>query len=128
MIRIENIQPKSYKKFGVIHKPSNGNDTVYHAEIIPGKSIRIFGTYGNHINGPQTFDKTFKIGNSAEYDSYNLKYTGPIVKISKASVTINGKDTMRGNKRLDLNTFCWRNWDFNAGKIAANNNETMMYI
>ena len=71
---------------------------------------------------------SFAVGDVAEYDSYNLSYTGKITKITDKCVSIvepyrNGK-----THRLDLDTFCWRNHNFNAAETARQNAETSMYI
>jgi hypothetical protein len=116
MIEYRNIMAK-----GKTSQPFNG--TVYNADIVLGKSIRLFGT---HQHTP--FDVSFELGGTAEYDSYNLSYSGPIVKISANTITIDQKSTGRGNKRLSLYEFCWRNYDYDAAKIAAKNNDTMQYI
>ena len=126
---IENIQPKSRTIYGKVHQGEETTNT-YNAELVPRKRIRIYGTYRNHINGPQEFDRVFKMGDWAEYDSYNLKYTGKIVGIGKKTVTILSYPEGNSGKRhqLDLHTFCYRNWDYNAEKIAKDNAETSMYI
>ena len=74
--------------------------------------------------------RSFVIGDEAEYDSYNLSYTGTITKISDKAVTIVAYKGSRNEKahRLDLNKFCWRNYKFDAVKTAAENADTMMYI
>lgn len=120
MTTTKNIQPKR----GIEDRE------IYNADIKKNESIRIYGTYKNHVKGPQEFDKTFKIGDRAEYDSWNLKYTGEIVAIGEKTVTI---DTYPGSnnserKRLDLHTFSWRNWNYNSGKIAEHNSNEMYYI
>ena len=51
------------------------------AEVIPGKSIRIFGTYANCHDGPRAYDITFKIGDEAVYGSYNFDYTAKVTQI-----------------------------------------------
>jgi len=72
----------------------------------------------------------FEVGDEAEYDSYNLHYTGTITKITDKCVTIESWPGTRyaETHRLDLNTFCWRNYKFNAAKTAAYNAEESMYI
>lgn len=96
----------------------------YHATISADKkSITIFG---NFWNGTE-FSKTFSIGDTAEYDSYNLHYLGNIVKISNKSVTIEEEYSTRKH-RLDLYTFISRNKDLDVEEIAEKNHETMMYI
>jgi len=118
-IVIENIPSRSYKRRGVVYegKPEIGR----HAEIIPGASIRLYGErYGN------AYERTFKIGDEAEYDSYNLSYTGSIVSIGAKRVVIQDKHGER--KSLDIHQFNWRNYDFDAEETFKNNSETMMVI
>ena len=74
---------------------------------------------------------SFVVGDEAEYDSYNLKYTGTITGFTEKCVTIvayKGHPGMEKTHRLDLNTFCWRNWDFDAVATANYNHNEMMYI
>ena len=122
-LTVEAIQPRARKHQGKTVQPTTIDN--HNAVIIPGKSIRIFGIYNNHINGPQKFNKLFKVGDRAEYDSYNLMYVGTIVAIGKTSVTI---EDMGERKRLDLYSFCWRNWDFNLEKIERQNSIESMHI
>jgi hypothetical protein len=102
----------------------------YNVDIEPGESIRLWGTYKNHVNGPITYSQTFKIGEEAEYHSYNLSYTGKIVSIGEKTVTIQAySGTLnQKNHRLSLFEFAWRNWDFDAEKIALDNSIAMQYI
>ncbi len=123
MKTIQNIQPKPHTKFGTTYQSIEKN--IYHADITPKKSIRLYGTQIQHLPGPVDFDLTFNIGDQAEYDSYNLDYTGDIIAIGAKTITIedHGK-----RHRLDLHTFAWRNWDFNAQSIFENNCDTMVRI
>ena len=121
---INNIQPKPITRCGKVYQGVESN--TYNAEIQKNKSIRIFGVYRNSTRAPEvTFDKTFRLGATAEYDSYNLKYTGTIVAIGEKTVTV---ESYGGRHRLDLHTFCWRNWDFDAAKAAEHNANESMYI
>lgn len=96
----------------------------YNVEISADrKTIKIYGT--NYQGNP--FENTFKVGDSAEYDSYNLSYYGEIVKITDKGVTIEPRYSSK-NKRLDLYTFCSRNFDWNLDETIENNSETMHYI
>jgi hypothetical protein len=114
---------------------------VYNVDIEPRQSIRLYGAYKNHceysnnpdgthtrIDQPKPFDITFKIGDVAEYDSYNLKYLGKIVAIGEKTITIDPGYNWEGKKRLDLWHFAWRNWDFDINKIREYNAEERMYI
>ena len=92
----------------------------YNVDIWPKQAIRLFGTYKNRTT-PVEFDITFKLGDTAEYDSYNLSYTGKIVSIGPKTVTIDASGTGDRTKRLDIVEFAWRNWDFDAERIAKEN-------
>ena len=104
--------------------------TGYKAVVIPNKSIRLHGLEGNRVNGPLTFDITFKIGDYAEYDSYNLKYTGKITAIGPKTVTIQERPGTCNakNHKLSIYAFSWRNWNYDGKKIAAHNTEEMCHI
>lgn len=54
------------------------------AEVSKNDYICFYGNYGNKRVEPITFI----IGDIAEYDSYNLSYTGVITKISNKTVWI----------------------------------------
>jgi len=93
--------------------------TTYEVNPVPGKCIRV-----------QRKDERpvyFEIGDEAEYDSYNLKYTGKIVSITEKTVTIKPKYENK-NRRLNIRDFAWRNWNFDSEKVAAENSDTMNYI
>ena len=98
---------------------------TYTAEIEPKKSIRLFGTFNNLTKGPRQYDITFKIGDKAEYDSYNLIYVGTIISIGEKTVTIEHHGE---RSRLNLENFASKNWDFDFDKIQAYNHEESYYI
>ena len=81
-------------------------------------------------NGVVSQGTTFALGDEAEYGSYNLSYTGKIVKITDKCVTIvcYPGSNMAKKHMLSVNEFCWRNVNFNAAETHKRNNETMMYI
>ena len=126
---MERIFTKARKQFGKVY-PSGA--TAYLAEIVKGNSIKIMCDAGYRSG----WSKEFKIGDYAEYDSYNLSYYGPIVAIADKTVSIICKHDAaryaRGEKvktyRLDLNAFAWRNIDFDVSEASAKNSDTMMYI
>jgi hypothetical protein len=74
----------------------------------------------------QAFDRTFLVGDEIEFDSYNLSYTAPILSITAKSVIVNGHGP--GKTHMKLDSFTWRNWDFNAAETRARNAETMNYL
>ena len=113
------IKTKARKRFGQVY-PAQVTGTF--AEVERNKSIRIYGKYSN-----RDFDKTFKMGESAEYDSFNLTYYGEIVGISNKTVQI--KESHGGRiHRLDLYTFMWRNHNFDVDAAFEHNANERMYI
>ena len=106
-------------------KNSWGSDT-YTMDVEPKKSIRLYGTYYN-MQPPCAYDITFKIGDKAEWGSYNLTYTGTIVSIGEKTVTIQHK-VFTERTRLDFAEFAWRNFNFNAEKISRENAKEMVCL
>jgi hypothetical protein len=98
----------------------------YSVQVVKNQSIKIDCTYKNRIN-PKATSVTLKVNDSAEYDSYNTSYIGKITAISEKVVTIQprGETSVR---RLKINEFCNRNWDFNLEKKVAENNAISMTI
>lgn len=93
----------------------------YKATLVPGKHIIV-----EFFRDDQFVSmRKFEVGDVAEYDSYNLHYTAPIVSIGKSTVTFKVYDH---KKRLKAENFAWRNWDFNAEEIARRNAETSQHI
>lgn len=94
----------------------------YTIEVEPKKSITITRE-GKPSN-------QFFIGDQAEYDSYNLKYTGIIRSITEKTVTIEAYpgSSIARKYRLKLSEFAWRNWNFDFDRVQAENSETMLYI
>ena len=120
-----NIQPKPIKHRGVIHKGENYPNSIYNA-ITSKNQIRINGVEANHAKGPQKFDRTFKIGDTVQYDSYNFIYLGTIAGIGPSTVTV--KTDLRGNVRMNLFDFIRKNRLLDLEKIEKENNETSMCI
>jgi hypothetical protein len=95
----------------------------YDITIVPKKMITVKSrnTYNNRI-----MVNDFRIGDYAEYDSYNLSYLGPIQSITEKTVTI--RDISGKNKRLKIYNFAWRNGNKTISEKQSENQETMMYI
>ncbi len=81
---------------------------VWNADVVKGQSIRIHGTDGNRVQS-RNIDRTYKVGDRAAYDSYNLIYVGTIVSITAKTVTIDAGGTGEKRKRLPLAVFFSRN-------------------
>lgn len=116
-----NLTPKPITRRGTVHNFENTQGT-YNADTAAG-SIRIYGECTNRVNGPQTFDRVFKIGDQAEYDSFNLKYVGTIVAIGPRTVTVKHYPNSPEVTRLGLFEFVDRNWDFDSAKTEKYNAE-----
>jgi hypothetical protein len=71
--------------------------------------------------------KEFRVGDCAEYDSYNLSYYGTITKISAKTITIKEKYVTKSH-RLKFGEFCWRNHNFDLQDTIMKNSDTMQYI
>ncbi len=117
---VSNIQPRSIKRHGTAIQPAVAG--VFHADIT-ADSIRIYGTHGTSKRSP--FDRTFKLGDLAEHDSYNLVYTGLITAISAKRITINDDGKIHC---MQLHDFINRNWDFDAIATGKRNAVTMQCI
>tara|TARA_R110000796_G_scaffold84556_2_gene184228 strand:- start:1045 stop:1416 length:372 start_codon:yes stop_codon:yes gene_type:complete len=93
----------------------------YRADVVKGSSIRIHGIDANNVRGPQSFDRTYQLGDDAVYDSYNMVYTGEIVSITDKTVTIDTRSTGGRTKRLPLAVFVARNHGWDLVKVAKHN-------
>ena len=67
------------------------------AVVRPGKSITLVSIAkdATALGTPMLKEQTFQIGESAEYDSYNLSYFGPIKSITKKNVIVQHKHSER---------------------------------
>jgi hypothetical protein len=109
---------------------------LYNCVVDHNKSISIHCTYMNVYGTPKPTYVKFKIGDSAEYGSYNLHYIGTIVSITDKVVTIDsGHKTynIKGERvpelrRLKLGEFAARNWNFDLQKLMAYNLEESQCI
>ena len=132
MSEFKTVNTKKYKRYGKVY-PST--PTEYDARIIPQQEITIRrnqplepGRLPNYrFNG----ERTFRVGDWAEYDSYNLHYIGKIIAITNKTVTIldyPDSNIQSRKHRLDLHTFCWRNYTLSVEEKREQNADTRMYI
>lgn len=70
----------------------------------------------------------FRVGDVAEYDSYNLRYLGVITNITEKNVTIDKGRGYSTKARLKHEQFGWRNKGFDLDKVRKENWETSMRI
>jgi hypothetical protein len=118
MTNFVRVMTKQTKRFG---KVNASVATDYQVAVEKNKITVVRDGHGGRI---------FRVGDTAEYDSYNLSYTGVITKITNKCVSIQAYpgSNMARTHRLDLHTFSWRNWNFDAAETARRNHEEMMYL
>ena len=115
-MKATNVQRKYSRKWGQSTTPDNFNIET------SGNTVRIWGVKAEGQNEPTAFDKTFAIGDLVAYDSYNMVYTAPLTKVTAKTATVTKENWGRTeNKRLDLYTFIWYNWDFDLLQTRAQN-------
>lgn len=122
-VTYRNIADRDHKRGGRV---TAGRVTAgQHAAVTPGQSVVLWGVDRNCVSRFRPYRIEFKIGDTAEYDSYNLSYTGTITAIGEKTITIesNGR-----TYRLSLFDFNWRNNDFDARAIEARNHVQMQAI
>jgi len=108
----------------IFHEVEWHANKSFHVYVHPKNRIEVHTRNGA---GDMIDVKVFHPGDEAEYDSFNLKYTGQIVSITAKNVIIKprfGSST----KRLDFRHFAWRNHDFDSARVAQENFETSHYI
>ena len=120
----------SYEEVEVNTVLDKGQPTGYFVQIA-GKgakaTIQIFYTDVNS-KAPKR-GRLFRVGDIAEWGSYNISYTGRILAITENTVTISHheSDRIQGSKhRLKLYQFCWRNKTFDFAETQAANTIEMM--
>lgn len=133
-IEIRDIRSADWTKFGVKHE--GHADMGHNVTVVPGESITLHGVERSkmamgadgryyHPADGIPYSITFRVGDVAEYDSFNLSYTGKILAIGEKTVTICAEMTgNRGAKsRLSLYDFSRKNRDFNLAEISKRNSE-----
>lgn len=124
--KYRNLKNRDWTRGGRKHEGSINEGQ--HADVIPGKSIVLHGVYMNRVGGPVAYRREFKIGDVAEFDSYNLSFYGKILAIGEKTITIDSDGLRSRAQRLDICEFSSRNWDFDQAQKSAENSATMAYI
>ncbi len=117
-IRIRNIKARDRVIGGRRHEGKI--ELGHHAEIVPGKFIRLHGVETNRVE-PVEYDRTFRIGDVVEHGSYNLSYTGRILSIGPSTVTVERTDIGSKPTRLTIAEFSWRNRTLDLEAVAKEN-------
>lgn len=139
-ITVSEIRSKDFTRHG--QKNAGRVSVGHHADITPGVSIVLYGEephndYTKREDGTyectqtvKSYRREFKIGDQAEYDSYNLSYIGTITSITAKTISIvdyKGSSSER-TYRLDLHNFDRRNYNLDLKETARRNHETSMCI
>lgn len=108
------ITRRAFKRFGKTTPESVVADQ--YAAITPGSQIVLFGVKDQYEPGKRDAVKRgyisrYKIGDTAEYDSYNLVYFGTISAITNKRVTIDKGRGYSKKASLDIEQFSNKNWD-----------------
>jgi hypothetical protein len=82
-------------------------DIIIRSYVLPRERIELH----SYRKGELISVRSFSVGDAAEYDSFNLSYWGKIKSITEKSITIAESWGSR-SRRLKLDTFAWRNWDW----------------
>jgi len=113
------VTAKAHRHLGVDY-PEKIEPGAY-AIVTPGKSVRLFG-----VEYSGRYDRTFAIGDTVAYDSWNMTYCGEIKSIGPSGTVTVTKGRREGTKRLDLHVFNWRNRTLDLAAIDARNADVMM--
>jgi hypothetical protein len=113
------------------------SDTIVHVtqNWSPSQNFILYITKGEKVelhtykNESLVGVKVFRVGDEVEYDSFNLRYTGPIVGITEKSVIVKkGRWSNAKTCRMKLDSFASRNWNFNMDEVAQYNSIASMNI
>ncbi len=122
-IVLENLQSRGCTRSGIHHPGHVAHG--HHAEVAPRRFIRLYGIDRNGVGGPMAYDRTFRVGDVAEYDSYNLHYLGMIVALGEKTVTI--EEDTGATHRLTVYEFSWRNRTVDLDQVAERNRDALKH-
>lgn len=110
-----------------VMKIQNGHRGSYNLFITPGASVEI---HTHRENGELVNVRVFRPGDVAEYDSYNLSYTARIIAITAKNVIfdVSYNPNEPRTKRLKMESFAWRNHNFDIEATRERNAITSMSI
>ena len=90
----------------------------HHVTVVDRDCIVLFGLDTGRVNGPIAYNRGFAVGDVAEYDSYNMSYTGVITQITEKRVTIVDGSVTRS---LKIGDFARRNRHFTVAAAEKRN-------
>lgn len=121
------LRERDVKRHGVEYP---GRVLVGRYALVGRDTIELFGCGTTMYGTPcEPYSRTFTVGDTAEYSSYNMSYLGKIVKITPKVVTIVKGESYSSTKAcLKLHHFDWRNHDFDLEKTREHNRIESMCI
>ena len=111
------VEVKAGRKVTVVY---NAGPSLTAAVVTAGESIRTVGIKHTHT-GRVVLAKEYRVGDMAEYGSYNLTYYGPIKSITAKTVTVSERYGNPRTKRLKVADFVQRNYDFDLAAAQERN-------
>lgn len=131
-VRISKAETRVYNAVVVTKKSPlgfRGDESLYDlavAVVTAGESVRIVHLDMAHAS-TGTDVREFKVGDMAEYGSYNLVYYGPVKSITAKTVVIGHMNAAPGQPahRLTIGAFVEKNHDFDLAKARKRNDEYM---
>ena len=123
----EKITRRGYKRFGKEHAAVVQPGAF--AAITPGRSIVLFGVKKEYKRSDppggvlRGYMRRFAIGDTAEYDSYNLVYLGKITAITPKRVTVDKGHGRQAKAVMDVETFNSKNYDLDVEAAIKRNQE-----
>jgi hypothetical protein len=127
--RFERITRKAWTRFGRT-TPAAVQPGAF-AAVTPGRSVVLFGikkeykTSDPPAGAMRGYLRRFKVGDTAEYNSYNLVYLGKITKITAKQITIVHYPSQAQSRKsvFDVETFNSKNYDLDVEKAVKRNQE-----
>lgn len=112
LVKIDPVMTRATKR-------TPAKPTAFRAVVDTGKSIAV------SFDGRP--ENVFKVGDMAEYDSWNLSYYGTIYRITEKTVTIVERFGDKSH-RLTIEQFCNKNWNWSLEETKEKDAITSLYI
>lgn len=109
-------------------RPSETTGSPRVAIITPGVSIEIVSVNPNPV-GRALDCRTFKVGDQAKYDSYNLVFYGPVLSITAKTVAVSKEGEMDSTKSvMKIAQFVRKNYNFDLASAKQRNENVYLHM
>lgn len=95
------------------------------AVVTAGESVRVVSLDLGRDRSVGIDVREFRVGDQAEFDSYNLSYYGPIVSVTAKTVVIDKRRSPGETARMKVGDFAQTNRDFDLAAARKRNAEYM---